>query len=684
MAARKSEAKEIGVAAMLIPLAALGVFLPTVGHGWTGWDDGAYITTSPLMTEPDGLVRIWASTDAEQYYPVTFTTFWLEYRLWERSPSGYHFVNVVIHAVNALLLFLFLHALKVPRWTVWVVTLLFAVHPLQTMSVAWVAQRKNLLSGCFCLLVSLGWIRFRRSGRERWYLASLALFLLALLSKTAVLTYPFALMAMDRMVLKAPVRSTVIRLLPMLALGAFAAMVTVLFEQPFLEDFSPPAVPNRPLIAAAGILFYAGKLLCPVNLVPVYASWDVSLTSVLWWIPVLVLILLLGTVWRARSVRGGLVFFGAVHFVVLLLPSSGLVPFGNIALTYASDHYVYLACIGFFLAIAAGLEGVRVRFPAWAKAVTGIVGVALVAATAATICYTPVFKNARSMWTRTLASNPACFTAHAGLGLFHAGQKDWAEAEKCYRRALELKPGSVNVWLALGTAQLETGNYTAAEDTFQHVAEAHPTLVTPLIKLAFIAERTGRGSRAADLYERVIEIDSEKAETHVRLAKVYLGLSRTDEAARHFGLAVSLNAEDPWAYLGLATCQRGQGEARAAINTLEQGLRIVPGNVSLLNMLARILATAPDDSIRDGMRAVAVAEQACTASYYRDILTLDTLAAAYAEAGDFGKAVATAQAAADLAQKQGYPQTARTIRKCADAYRENKPLREVWTNLVLE
>ena len=677
---------DIRLPTVIIGVLALLVFAGALGNGWVGWDDEAYITTSGLMTEPGGLMRIWASTEPEQYYPVTFSTFWIEYQLWGRNPLGYHATNIVLHAVNTCLLLFMLRAIGVSRWTACVVALFFAVHPLQVMSVAWVAQRKNLLSCCFCLIAYLAWVRFRRQGKEAWYFGSLAAFAAGLLSKTAVLTFPLALAALDWCQLKKPPRSTVWRVIPMLALSAAAVFLTTVFEQGFLAE-EPTAAPEpaaRPLIAAAGILFYVGKLLWPANLLPIYPRWDVTMASPAWWIPILLFAAALIGVWRWRRTLRGTTLFGLVHFVVFLLPMLGLVAYANLALTYVSDHYVYVACIGFFLVVAGGLEQACVRSVPLRKWATGMVGVVVLAACITGIRHVSVFNDARSMWMRTLEGNPDSYTAHAGLGQFFSRQKSWGEAVAHYRRAVELRPDAHPVRLALGQAQMESGDFAAAELTFQQVTDSQPELAEPVLGLAFIAERRGRIPAAIELYERALEIDPDNGELHVRLGKAYLGLSEQAEAARHFQVAIDLNPDDPWAYLGLATCRRGQGRAIEAVGTLEEGLRVAPENVSLLNLLARILATAPDDKVRNGERAVALAQRACDAMNYEGCLTLDTLAAAYAEVGDFDRAVTTAERAAALAESHGYTHTAGAIRETAARYESGEPLREIATNLTLE
>ncbi|HEY3241764.1 MAG TPA: tetratricopeptide repeat protein [Phycisphaerae bacterium] len=657
----------------LIPLVALATFLPSLRNGFTGWDDSPYIVSNPHMTTPGGLRRIWTTPESEQYYPLTFTSYWLEYRLWGTNALGYHATNTVLHAINALLVLLWLRAMRAPRWAALTVGLLFAVHPVQTMTVAWIAERKNLLSCMFVLVSLLSWLRFRRGG-ERWYAAALIAFAAALLSKSAVLTLPLALVALDRLVLRTSWRSSLLRILPMLALSVISTLVTVFFEQKFLMH--PPQPGVRPLIAAAAIWFYAFKLLIPAGLLPIYQLWQPSVRSVLWWLPLLGLLAGALVLWRARRRLDALVAYGLIHFVVFLLPTLGLVPFGNLAVTYVSDHYLYIACIGFFLAVVTAFGRTRIVARAPRAAIALATGLAIVAYIVVTEIYIPVFKDPPAMWERTLTGNPECFPAQAGLGRYYAQRQDWQPALDHFRRALAILPDQWDIAIDLGSTYLRANNIEAAEEIFQRVADAQPGLAVPLFNLALIAERTGRPEYAMQLYEKGLAIDPHDARAHVALAGMQLGYLRRAEAAQHFRKAIELRPTEARAYLGLATCQRGQGAFTDALTTLQRGLNNCGEDVALLNMLARIMATAPDDAVRNGAMAMAIARRAAQLTQEQNPEVLDTLAATYAEAGDFRMAVQTAQTAAQLAESSGNTSALRRILDSLELYQRREPLRE--------
>ncbi len=660
---------------VIVPMIALGVFLPSLANGFVGWDDEASITTNPHMTEPGGLQRIWTTRESEQYYPLTLTTFWVEYRMFGRAPLGYHATQTVLHALNTLALMLVLRGLGASLFVSCLVSLLFAVHPLQVMSVAWVAERKNLLSCLFSLLALQLWAQFRGDRRGRWYAGSLLAFAAALLSKTAAAALPLAIVALDRSVFRVTWRSTGKAVVPLLALSAAAALITIQFEQKFIARVPEPAI--RPLIAAAAILFYAWKLLVPLHLLPIYPLWSVALDSLIWWLPLVALASITLALAPMRRRLDGLAKFGLVFFVALLLPSLGIVAFGNLAVTYVSDHYVYVASIGFFLVIALALDSVRRRSPALGAVITIGAGILLAAHAALSLRAIPVFESAESMWSRTLEGNPDCFPAHMGLGRVHANRQEWEEAATHYQRATEILPEEFDAGLALGAARLRLSDDAAAEAAFLAVTRKHPEMPDPIFDLGLVAERRRDIDRAIEMYERALMLDPRYARAHLALGGVYLGLLERERAEAHFRAAMALDPSDPQTRVGIATCQRGRLQFAQAVETLRQALAASPDSLAVMNLLARILATAPDEHVRSGLEAVALAERACRATRFRNFELLDTLAAAYAETGDFEKAASTAQAAADLAQAAANEKALGEILHRLEQFRNREVIREL-------
>ncbi len=660
--------------AVFVSLAAFVVFLPSVKNGFTGWDDGAYITTNPNMEGLDGLARIWVTAESEQYYPLTFTSYWIEYQFWGRSPLGYHVTSVILHAVNTCLMLLFLRRLGLSPWAASAAALFFAVHPVQVMSVAWIPGRKNLLSCMFALVACLAWLRFRRGKVERWYVLSILAFAAGILSKSAVVVLPVSLALIDRLFLDLPWKRIWLRAVPMLGLAAISILLTMSFEQKFLVD--PPELPIRLLVAFAAIPFYLYKLLIPINLSPMYRLWDVSISQTIWYIPVVAIALVGILAWRVRC-RERLSAYGMGHFVLYLLPALGIVPFGNLAVTYVSDHYLYMACIGVFIVAAVWLDRLAGGGRVYRHATTTLVVVLGVMLGYLSVGYSSVFADARSMWRRALRDNPECYPAHAGLGQYHAGRGDWNAALEHYRRAAAVMPELVEAHVALGNAQIRMGEYVGAEEAFTHATTLRVDHPAALFGLAVVAERTGESQKAMDFYKRTLAADPTYCKARLPLAAEAVRRGAYDEAAAQCRQALADCPNEPTAYLGLATCQRRQRRFGEAVSTLRQGLGVAPDDVRLLNFLARILATAPEDEVRDGAEAVSLGERACELTEYRRHGTLDTLAAAYAEAGRFDEALDTIARAATLARAASETSVERMLFERAAQYNRRQPLREV-------
>lgn len=676
------------ITALVIIGATVALYARTWHFGFVGWDDTRYVVDSPLVTQPGGLWRIWASGEAEQYYPLTFTSFWFEYRLWGGQAGGYHVVNLAIHVVNVLLVIALTRFLKQSPWVTWVVAAFFAIHPVQVQTVAWIAQRKNVLSTLFVLLALLAWGRFRSASQpvalnsqptegtgrhsRAWYAISLVCFMSALLCKSAVLTLPLVLAALDRLAWNIPWRRIFVSLAPMLIPIVGSAAATLAFEKEFV-GWSPEPW-SRPLIAAAALWFYVAQVALPVTLVPLHARWDVSAEALAWWVPLLGLFIASGVLWRFKRRLPIGVQFGLIFFVAFLLPVLGLISYGNLALSLVSDHYLYLPLIGGLLALGNFLEGILRHNPRVRVAGHVVLGLLMVAAWIASWQYLPTFRDSLAMWSYTLSRNPQCPAAHAGLGRYFEDQRSFQESLDHYRRASEIAP-SVENGLDVARVLRRMNDWDQAEAILTEVKSRFPSAVEPMLDLARMA-RQQRRFDVAEARFREAAVLQPNAAIEIEWGAMYLGLARRDMAEARFRAAMVADPREARAYLGLATSLRGQSRAAEAVGVLRAGLQSVPGDLRLLNMLARILATSPEDGVRDGAEAVRLAEQASRNSKQQDYEVLDTLSAAYAEAGRWDEALATLELAASRAEAAGDPAFASALQHRKVLFRNGQPWRE--------
>ncbi len=646
---------------------AVVAYLPTLGYGYTGWDDTAYVPDNPHLASGAGLREIWTSSQSDVYYPLMYTSFWLEHRGWGDAPAGYHATNVLLHALNAVLVVLLLGALGAPRFGAALGGALFALHPIQVMTVAWIAERKNLLALLFTLLTLLAWTGGRRG------LALLA-FVAAVLSKTAVLGLPAALLLYDLLERRWSRRS-LLWAAPMLAAAIVAARLTVFFEHAFVgsgDSVLLPGFAERLQIAGIAPWFYLAKLLLPIGLSPAYPRWPVDGTRMLWWIPLLLTLAVVVAgmlrLPKLRTARARRMAWLLAVAVVLLLPSLGVIPFANLALTFVSDHFLYLPSAALLGAAAWVGSVVPWRFtrPAAVLLCAGCV--------AATLRYQPTFRDGLSLWSRVVEVSPESYAGHLGQAeaLAHADRVQ--EAEAGYARALDIEPRAIDGYLLYGRFLQERGESARAAAAFEQALVLDPGRVPALVGLAACSAGLGAPERALDLYARAVRLAPRDLPAWMGLGATYLGFARPTEALSAFRAAIDVAPTHARAYLGAATCLRALSRYADAVVLLRSGLQRAGPDVALLNLLALTLATAPDPRVRDGGAAVALAKRACAEGPDNYALRA-TLAAAYAEAGRFDDALRLSHDTEVKAAAAGDARTAAEEHRRAALYARREPLR---------
>jgi tetratricopeptide (TPR) repeat protein len=542
--------------AILIPLLVFAAFAPGVRNGWVGWDDYDYIRNNPLLSQPGGLLRIWSTLESPQYYPLTFTLHWLEYRLWGDWPTGYFTLGLLLHAANALLVFAIIRALGASTWLAFLAAALFGLHPIQVASVAWLAERKNLLSGLFYLLSLLAFMRHRNDGRAGHYVACLVLFACAMLSKSSAVSLPLVLVLYDRLILRASPRSAVVRVVPLLLIAVAPLLVAAAREQVLSIVHTPLA--QRPLIAAAALWFYASKFVWPVNLLAVYPRWDVQFDQFIWWLPLLGLLVCGVALWRDRERQGPLVCFGLACYVATMLPAIGLVHFGFLQFSPVADHLAYLGVIGLALVVSAWLERLIGAIPAptvRSGALYSALTVLAAAAGAATFLQTQLWHDAFTLFTHTLKYNPQCAPAYENIGYALIEARRFDQALAALTRQVELAPGN---------------------------PKAHSNR-------GGVLREIGRREEALQEFERTLELDPQHAAAYFNLGSTLFELGRPQEAAERFRQGLKLAPREWRARQSLAEILRASGDDDGALAQLMQALESAPEDADVLHAIGAIL-----------------------------------------------------------------------------------------------
>lgn len=461
--------RPIGWIVAILLLTALA-YLPAFSAGYV-WDDDAWLTANPVVLDHDGLARMWRGEPGLQYYPMFFTVLRIEHALWGLQPAGYHAVNVVLHAFNAILIGLILARLGLRGG--WWVALLFALHPVHVESVAWVTELKNTLSGAFLLGAILAYVVHERGGGRAAYGASLALFAAATLSKTATATLPAALMLLPLWRKGRLDRSDVLRLAPFFVVAAGLAVVAVRLESgliaPVREDFAL-TWGGRLAVAARALFFYPWKLIAPWPLVFNYPRWNPAASG--GFIVALALVLaVLVALWR-RGRRG--IVCATLFYAVTIAPALGFFDVYAFRYSFVADHFQYLASIGPLLLVvgAAAWAGDRLRLPRAARLVPGV-AVAVVLGVL-TFTQARAYRDLPSLWKDTLAKNPGSWIAHHNLALYELDHGDVADALHQFDEAIRCKPRSAESWTGRGMAYARRGETVRAIADFDRAVELDP------------------------------------------------------------------------------------------------------------------------------------------------------------------------------------------------------------------
>ena len=610
---------------LLVPLLAVLAYAIGLSNGYVYWDDDKYILFNPHMTAPDGLRRIWFTFESPQYYPLTFTSFWLEYRLWGPDATGYFVTNVLLHAVNSVLIFAVARAVGLSRAAAWLCACLFAVHPIQVASVAWLAQRKNVLSGAFALASMLLYLRFARRGGGRFYAGCLLAYTAALLSKTAVVTVPLSLLLADLLIFRRQLRGALQRVAPMILLAVGLGIVTAAVEQ--AASIAGDTALRRMLAAPAALWFYVGTLAAPVRLLGLYPHWDIAGGSILWWLPLIALLACGYAVWRRRDAIHQTGIWGAAHFVVTLGPVIGLVGFGYLKHAPVGDHFTYLAGWGLFLGFAMLLEHVIARTcsaDVRKRVFYVIAGLLIAVLGVRTAFQVRVWHDGERFWSHTLAHNPNSALAHNNLGAMHARKDRLGQALSEYRQAVRLDPVFWMARVNVGIALRDLGRIDESIAEFRQMAASAPKQAAVHYNLGVSLERIDDTAGAIAAYRRTLQLDPahiealsnlgnalvtlgspaeaaanlrealernpDDAVAHFNFAVALAMLGDLDRAIRHYRESLRLQPQSPktWTNLGLA--QAAQGRGREAIESLRTALRFDPQDALALLNLGTLLA----------------------------------------------------------------------------------------------
>jgi len=509
------------------PAAALGLliitlltYLPAFRAGFV-WDDDDYVTENPALRSLEGLRRIWFERGATtQYYPLTYTTFWVEYRLWGLNPAGYHTVNIFLHGINAILFWTVLRRLGLPG--AWFAAALFAVHPVHVESVAWITERKNTLSGLLYLLAALAYLRVRPlterpspRARPPWafYVLSLLAYVAALMAKTTTISLPAAILLIVWWKHRRLTVRDLAAVSPFFGLALLCGLVTYVQESDLVRSIRHeyPFTPlERCLLAGRILWFYLGKLAWPANLNFVYPRWQTS--TAVWWqyLYPLAAVAVLAALWLARNRLGRGPLVALLYFAGTLFPVLGFMNYYYMRYTFVADHFQYLPSLSILaLAGAAAARLLQRLGRTWTRGGPAFAALILSAMAWTSAQQTLIYRDVETLWRSVIARDPASWIGNYNLAdhLIHTGRT--AAAIPYLEQAARTRPDDVESWNNLAAALLETGRLDDAFETFQTALQISPTDAYIHANLGVLYSRRGEHDKAIRHYRRALEIDPE-------------------------------------------------------------------------------------------------------------------------------------------------------------------------------
>lgn len=609
-----------------LALLVLLVYLPAL-HGQFIWDDNYHVLTGTSVRSLGGLWRIWFHPGAtQQYYPLTYSSFWIDYHLWGLNPLPYHAENMLLHAIDSFLVWRLLRRLNVPG--AWLGAALFALHPVCVESVAWVSERKNTLSG-LCFLLSLGaaiefWLpradapfqksaetspsphaAFAPSGPWKFFWLALAFYLGALWSKTVTAGLPAVILLLvwwkrGRLRWKDGVL-----VLPFLALGLVMGLITAGIEHKFVVN--PAAnvqewsisLPAKFIIAGRDFWFYLGKLLWPHPLMFVYPRWVIEPSHPLAYLPlaaaagIFLWLLFAGSAWA----RPALV--AAAYFVIVLSPALGFINIFPFRYSFVADHFQYLAAIGPLALLAAGITILAARFSKIERLKPALTSGLLAVCAILTWRQTHIYKNLEVLWTDTIARNPTAWMAEDNLGLYLTGRGRFGEADTHYRRAIEIRPNDHIAYYDLGLEAAIEGELDQAVEYFNKTLELCPSFAMAHYEIANVRARQANLNAAVKEYDIALKALPDLAMGHFNLANALVRQGKLEQAVKEYTRTLQDEPGYAPAHAALGRLLAAEGNIDGATAQYREALTDDPNSVEAMANLANALVSKGqfDDAI---------------------------------------------------------------------------------------
>ena len=559
--------------APFLVLAAVIAYLPAINAGFI-WDDDILLTANPHMQNAQGLKEIWLGQNTHDYAPLTSTCFWLERKIWGDAPTGYHVVNILLHALAAVLLWRVLATLRLPG--AWLAALLFAIHPVNVASVAWIAERKNTLSAVLFFASILGFLAsYRRGGEIRPYLSSIGFFLLAGLSKGAVATMPIVLVGGILWMNHRITRRDLLRLFPFVLIAAVVSFLTIRY-QARAPDFAlvPVDLPYRIARAGVCVWYYLAGIFFPIGLSPIAPPWQLNLHSPLVYLPAALALAVPGLFFWKRNGWGRPLFFASGYYLWMLLPVLGFIRMALQQETPAADWWQYLAAPGIMAAVAGGYATAsNLAARNMRRGLQAGLCLMLALLLVQTWRRGAIYQSMESYCRAVLAENPHAWSLQNNLGLVLKERREFMDAIPHYRQALRDNPRFMEAHNNLGNALSAVGNAGEAKAEFLAALQLRPSNPEVLGNLADSEFRHGEINEALATEAEAIKADRYNPQRYTKFGLKLAANNQFEQAAVCFRNALVLDPGNVVIQVHLAQALLAAGRIEEAGVVCDQALK---------------------------------------------------------------------------------------------------------------
>ena len=628
----------VPAAVVLIAVLTFVAYLPCLNGGFIWDDNDLYITRNPIIPASDGLHRFWSTSEPYDFYPLSNTSLWIEWRLWGMNPAGYHVSNLIFHIVEALLIWIVLRKLSIQG--AFLAGLIFALHPVNVEPVAWISQRKDMMAVLFFLVSILWYLKAGmakgssdtappRSDGGPWervvpssliphpispvpdpssaYWLSLTAFVLAMLCKGAVAVLPVILLGIAWYLRPLTLRAF-LRTAPFFAIAAALTIVNVWFQRHGSgEVFRNADFLERLLGAGSVVWFYLGKAVFPLNLAFMYPQFQIKADDWLCWLPLAAAVAITVVLWLYRKTWSRTLLFAWGFFCVALAPVLGFTDVYFMRYSLVSDHYQHIALMGVAALAAACFVAWRRRAPAEARlAMLALAIVAVGALALLTFRQSGLYKDEITLYTDTLRKNPDSWLLHNNLSLDLVGLNMPQQAIEHLERALQIKPDYAMAQNNLGNALARTGRLREAIEHFEQALRLQPKYPEAEGNLGSALLNADRMQEAIDHFQKALQFDPDYPVARYDLGNALLKMNRLQEAIEQYERAVRVNPDYPEAQSNLGSALIMASRGQEAIPHCKEALRLRPHYVDARFNLALAYAqiSQPYDAIAEAAQSL--------------------------------------------------------------------------------